>query len=108
MPQTASHFFSLVLAVSSTIKYWSCVPIANPVCGRICAGGNGRGFEGMWPVGFKSEAACFAPLLAPWICRWRAHGGSVIKQAHVGAHLSPSTAQMEPYEIQAARRSYRW
>jgi hypothetical protein len=59
-------------------------------------------------VGFKSEAACFTPLLALWICRWRAHGGSVIKQAHVGAHLSPSAAQMEPYEIQAARRSYRW
>ena len=84
------------------------VPLANTICGRICAGGSGRGFQGTWQVGFESAAACFEPLLASWICRWRAHSGLVIKRAHVGAHLSPRGARMEPYEIQAARRSYRW
>src|ERR1035441_10231207 len=84
------------------------VPLANTICGRICAGGSGRGFQGTWQVGFESAAACFEPLLASRICRWRAHGGLVIKRTRVGAHLSPRGARMEPYEIQAARRSYRW
>jgi len=84
------------------------VPLADPVCGRICAGGNWSRLEGTWQVGFETAAACFAPLLAPRICRWRAHGCSMLKQAQVEACLSPRGTRMEPYEIQAARRSYRW
>jgi hypothetical protein len=45
------------------------VPLANPVCGRVCAGGNGSRLEGTWQVGFETAAACFAPLLAAQICR---------------------------------------
>jgi hypothetical protein len=81
------------------------VPLANTICGRICAGGSGRGFQGTWQVGFESEAACFEPLLASRTCRWRAHGGLVIKRARVGAHLSPRGLgwSLTKFRLRAAR-----
>ena len=84
------------------------VPLANPICVRIFAGGDGSRLEGTRQVGFAAAAACLAPPLAPQIGRWRAHGGSMLNQAQVEAHLSPRGARGEPNEIQSARRSYRW